>query len=301
MYTIHDVVLNASVIGNITSLNHATNRGLVPAFASGVASPKRQYVGESPHSSTLTTTGLEVLLGLNTDTMISEGLCVTGATSVLAFSERVGCLSGSASHQAISTQNVFAYITSLSAQISQSATADVELKYLSADGITSPVTAVSGASLSAAVLLDEFLLAETYIDGVLVDEVSGVTINTGFELIDQKQGAGIYPTDVFLKTVNPSIEITTMDLAKTIALLNGATCSTGVDIYLAKRKDGAVTELYTATEHIKISSTAGGLKHMVSTQASRDDGSGVIKIDMVLPASGTQVCLTAATGVAITV
>ena len=304
MYTIHDVVLGTHastpvVVGNITSLNHSTNHTIVAGYASGTVSAKAQYIGESPHSTTLTTTALEILLGLNTATFLSAGLCVNTANSIFAFREHVGCNSGVASNQAVSVANLFTYITSISAQIGQSVTADLECRHLSSDGITSPVVVVTGASLTAAALLPEFILAEAYIDGVLIDQVTGITINTGIELQEQKQGAGIFVTDVFVKTANPTSEITTQDFAKANALLNGATASTGVDIYFAKRKSGAITELYTATEHVKIASTAGGVKHLTTMQASRDDASGVIKIELVLPAAGTQSCLIASTGIAI--
>lgn len=300
MFTPHDVSLNSNVLGNIASINHNTASTLLAAYASGGTSPSAQYQGNQSPASTLQTTALQTLLGLNSGNMISAGVCVSSATSTLPFRELEGCGTGAASHQSLSTTNLFAYINSMSAQIGQSATADVELKYISADGKTSPIAVNSGASLSAAVLLPEFLFAEAYIDGVLIDEVTGVTINPGITIVEKRQGTGIYPTQIIAKAESASIEITTQNLVQANALVNGAATSTGVDIYLAKRAHGSRTELFTATEHIKISSTAG-IKQTQSIQTTREDGTGVIKVDLSLPSSGPQVLLSATTGTAITV
>ena len=299
MFTTHDITLDATVIGNILSLNHNTGATLQAAYASGEGSPKAQYLAQQSPVTTFQSTALGTILGLNSTTMISAGLCVASATSVFPFKELVGCGTGSASHQSISTSNCYLFPTSISAQIGQAATADIEVRHLSADGNASPLTANSGASLSAAALLPEYLLAEVYIDGTLIAEVTGVTITPGFTIVEQRQGTGTYVTQVIAKVETASIEITTQNIVQANALINGAATSTGVDIYLAKRKHGAVTELFTATEHIKISSTAG-VKQTQSIAVSREDGSGVIKVDLVLPAAGTQVCLAATVDVAIT-
>lgn len=300
MFTPHDVSFDATVLGNLSSINHNTASTLQQAFASGGTSPSAQYLAQQSPATTLQTTALERLLGLNSNLMISSGLCVSSATSTIPFRELEGCGTGSASHQSLSTTNLFAFINSISAQLTQPATADVELRYISTDGNTPPITVNSGASLSAAVLLSEFLLAEVYIDGVLIDEVTGVTVNPGITIVEKRQGTGTYPTQIIAKAESASIEITTQNLVQANALVNGAATSTGVDIYLAKRAHGSRTELFTATEHIKISSTAG-LKQTQSISTTREDGSGVIKVDLSLPSSGDQVLLAATTGVAITV
>lgn len=285
MYTVHDISLDSDVIGNIVSLNHNTNGTIVPAFASGATGPGKQFVGETSQSSTFQSTALEQILALNSGTMLQVGQCTTSATTTVPFSERVGCLSGAASHQSISSSNTYTYLTSIAGTRGQSATIDGEIKYLSTDGVTAPITFTSGASLTAAALVEEYLLAKVFIDGVEVPELTGVTINPGFELIEQRKGTGVYPTDVFTKTIAPSIEINTEDFASVVALVNAAALSSGVDVYFAKRTDGGVTVAYATAEHIKIAAV-NGLKQMSSASVSRDDGSGTVKIDLRLPTSG---------------
>ena len=284
-YTIHDISLDSNTIGNIVSINFNPNGTVTPGFASGAVGPSTQYVSESTPSSTFQSTALEQILALNTGTMLQVGQCTTSATTTVPFAERVGCLSGSASHQSISSSNTYTYLTSIAGQLGQSATIDGEIKYLSTDGVTSPCTANSGASLSAAVHAEEYLLAMALIDGTEVPGLQGVTITPGFEIIEQREGTGIYPTDVFVKTIAPMIEITTNDLASAVAVVNAAALSSGVDVYFAKRTDGGVTVAYATEEHIKIAAV-NGIKQMSTASTSRDDGSGTIKIDLRLPSSG---------------
>jgi hypothetical protein len=256
----YDIALNSNVIHQIKNLNHKTNGQAVPGFASGNVRPSAMYLGESPHKTQFQSSDLGTILALNSGTLITAGLCTYGAVSTIPFRKRVDCgtyASGN-THDAIQCSNTLLIPDSISAKVgAEAAMLDATLYYKSASGgFVSPVSVVSSASLSDPTFVGEYLLHSVLINGVLIPELQGVDVQTGLKVTEQKS-SGVYVTGLFITEGLPSISIQTENVAYANSVINGAGLGSGITIFLAKRKDGAVAEDEAEEVHIAISGAVG--------------------------------------------
>lgn len=288
----HSVSLNATVIHQIMSLSHKTGANFQPGFAGGNVSPSAYFQGEAPHASTFGSTDLGTILGLNTGTFISAGLCISGAVTSCPFRLRADCgtfTSGSTNH-AIQCSNTLAVLDSISGKLNESAKADVTLRYKSSDGFVSPVSFVGSIALSDATFVAEYVLHSIVVNGVTLGQIQGVDISTGLKVIEQKS-SGPFATAFYINEGLPTISIQTEDAAYAGSVINSAGLGTGIAINFAKRAASGIIVSPASTEHITISGAVGiGQAETIGGDA-RGNASNTIKINPLT--------LTAATGVAL--
>lgn len=294
MFTIHDIDLGTvapEVIGNLITVNHNTNSGLVPIFKSGDQTPAGFFTGATPHSTSAQSTALANLFAMNSDLFISSGLCLGSDLSTIPFRELVGCPAAAAVHEAITALNLLAIPETFTGNVDgTSATLDFLIRYLSTDGQISPVTFAPGVTLSAAVIQPEYLFAKLFVDAVQVPEVTSVTGNFNFTLKERSEGVGIYPTRFFLESA-PTLEFVTEDLTAALALLD-ATATAAVDVYFALRLPApAITDLFANLVHFKLAAT-NGVKALQVINGSRETATATVRLDLALPTGGNQVVWT---------
>ncbi len=257
-------------VGQIKSLTHSTNAQVQPGFGSGEVSPAAMFQGDSPHSSQFQTTQLATLLGIGTNTFLNNGVWYGAANCLVPFRKRMsgGRYESGANHVAMQSGRTLLTPGSLSAQGSAAATLDVTIQYASSDGFLSPITGLTAQSLSAAVFTGEYQLARAKINGVAVPELTGIAVNPGITVVEQRVDGGPFAKNFFITQVLPTIDLTTEDIEAAISVINAAGIGTGVEIFLAKKLNGAITEDFANTVHIKISG-ANGLR-----QATQFGGQG---------------------------
>lgn len=288
----YDVTLGTPVIKQISNLTHKTGGSVVPGFAAGNVRASALFQGDSPHSSSFSTSDLATLLALNTATFISAGLCINGSVTTVPFRLRVDCaeFASGSSHHAIQSSNTLATLESISGKINESAKADVTLRYKSTDGFTPPCAFVSSVALSDATFVGEYMLHSIFVNDVQIPELQGVDISTGLKVIEQKS-AGPFTTAHFINENLPVISIQTENVAYAGAVINAATLGTGIVINFAKRLSGGIIEDLADTVHIIVSGAVGlGQAESIGGD-SRGIASNTVKLN---PLS-----LTAAVGVAI--
>ena len=122
----YDVSLGTPVIKQISNLTHKTGGSVVPGFAGGNVRASALFQGDSPHSTSLSSSDLATILGLNTSTFISAGLCISGATTSVPFRLRADCaeFSAGSTHQALQSSNTLAILDSISGKMNEAAKAD---------------------------------------------------------------------------------------------------------------------------------------------------------------------------------
>jgi hypothetical protein len=288
----YDVSLNAAVIHQISNLSHKTGGNFQPAFAGGNVRPSAYFQGESPHSSSLTTTDLGTILALNTNTFISAGLCVSAATTSVPFRLRTDCgtFASGASHSAIQCNNTLATLEAISGKLNQSASADLMLRYKSSDGFTPPCSFVGSQTLADATFVAEYQLHSVEINGVVVPELQGVDISTGIKVIEQKNG-GPFNTALFLSEGLPSITITTESVSAAAALLDAAPLGSGIVIAFAKRKSGSIIEDLEDLVHITIAGATGIQQADTIGGDARSNSSNTIRVNVLALTSSIGVAL----------
>ncbi|MCA9010357.1 MAG: hypothetical protein KDB01_11450 [Planctomycetaceae bacterium] len=288
----YDISLNADVIHQIMNLSHKTGSNFQPGFAGGNVRPSAYFQGESPHSSSLSSTDLGTILALNSGTFIGAGLCIAAAVTSVPFRLRADCgtFASGASHSAIQCSNTLATLESISGKINESAKADMTLRYKSADGFVSPVSFVGSITLADATFVAEYQLHSIVVNGVTLAQIQGVDISTGIKVIEQKS-SGPFATAFYINEGLPTISIQTEDVAYAGSVINAAGLGTGIAINFAKRAASGIIVDPEDEEHITISGAVGiGQAETVGGDA-RTNASNTIKIN---PLS-----LTAAVGVAL--
>lgn len=288
----YSVSLNATVINQIMNLSHKTGANFQPGFSGGNVAPSAYFQGEAPHSSSLSSTDLGTILGLNSGTFISAGLCIASNVTSVPFRLRADCgtFTSGSSHSAIQCSNTLATLESISGKLNESAMADMTLRYKSADGFTSPVSFVGSISLSDATFVAEYVLHSIVVNGVTLAQIQGVDISTGIKVLEQKS-SGPFSTAFYIQEGLPSISITTEDAAYAGSVINSAGLGTGIAINFAKRAASGIIVDPADEEHITVSGAVGIGQAETIGGDSRGNASNTIKIN---PLS-----LTAATGVAL--
>jgi len=288
----YSVSLNATVINQISNLTHKTGASVVPGFAGGNVRAAALFQGDSPHSSSFSSTDLLTLLGLNTSTFISAGLCINGSVTSVPFRLRADCaeFTTGSTHHAIQSSNTLATLESISGKINESAKADCMLRFKSTDGFTPPCSFVSSITLADATFIGEYMLHSVLINGVAITELQGVEIATGLKVIDQRS-PGPFNVAHFIQEYLPTISITTENLAYAGSVINAAGLGTGIVVNFAKRLNGGIIEPLADTVHIRISGAVGLGQAETMGGEARAVASNAIRINTLT--------LTAATGVAL--
>jgi len=292
----YDITLDSTVVKQIRNLQHNTEAQVVPAYASGEASPAALFQGQTPHKSTATSTDLATLLALNTSTFISAGVSYSSANCDIPFRQRSGsgAYSSGGSHLALrSATQTLVVPDTISASEATSATCNFTLRYKSSetDGSGAPVTVLSGQTLSTATFNGEYVLRKVTIGGTAVDELESVTINTGIEITEDFNGGNPFPTAFYAFNKQPSIEISTTDMGAVTDAIAAAGLGAGVVVYFAKRASGGTTVADATTDHISVTAASGLHQAQTFGGDDRANSTGTIRVNPL--------ALTAAVGVAI--
>jgi len=289
----YDVTLNAAIIRQVSNLTHNINSNAINAFGSGQPAPAAVFQGDTPQSSSFSSTDLSTILALNSSTFIAAGLFTAAAVSSVPFRSRaVGAVHvAGANHQALQCSNTLYTPDSINCPQNESASLSGTLRYQSADAFTPAVSLVGSQTLAAATLIDEYVLHSVTVAGTAVPELQSVTVTPGITVIEQKDGGGPFPTAFYISEQVPTIEITTEDFATLAALLEGAALGAGVVVNLAERTASGIITAVGSLAHIKITAAAGMRQAVSMGGDGRSNTSGTMRINAL--------ALTAATGVAI--
>ena len=293
-YSPYDVTMSATVVKQITQLTHNQNSTPINAFSSTQQAPSAIFQGDTPQSTSFTSTDLGTILALNTSTFISAGLYNASATTSVPFRKRAaGALyTAGAAHIALQCGNTLYTPDSISCPQNESASLAGTLRYVAAtDAFTPPVSLASSQTLAAATFVNEYVLHSATIAGAAVPELQSVTITPGITVVEQKAGGGPFPTALYMNEQIPSIEFVTEDLATTAALLEGSALGAGVIVYLAERTASGIITAKATTNHITITAASGMRQVTTMGGDARTNNSGTIRV------SG--LALTAVVGVAI--
>lgn len=283
----HSITFNATAVGQMTDISHNTG-GTVQRGSSGEVDPQALFQGDSPHSTSFTSTDIEGLLALNSGAFITSGLYISGSNVTVPFRKRSSgsTFATGSSHAALQSGKTFTIPMSMSAQGSNPVQMQCDIKYLSADGFTSPISKVTGQTLTQATFNKEYLLKKIEVNGTAVPELTGFTLNFGITVIEQKTDGGPFTQSVYISLRDPTVDITTEDLDAAMSVINATEvveASGGLIIYLARRKKGSIVyaddeQISTTSQHIKIVANAGLWQATTIGAQAAQNGSGTIRL-----------------------
>ena len=170
---------------------------------------------------------------------------------------------------------------SITAPTMGSPVANGRLHFLSADGITRPWDVLANQALVSQDFIGCYGLGPVFVDigsGYFqVPRQIGFTVNFGIGFSEKKHFDGaVYPTEIYIEEMNPSIEFNQEDF-DLLAAIAGGKPITGVKCWLRRRASGGTYVADNVASHIKFSFTSGFLQHQSVSASETKNGQQVVR------------------------
>lgn len=277
-----DAVFGATNIRQVTTANHATNKEHRKAMNSGGAAVTQISGKSAGEISQIVSGDLAALVALNTSTFCSAGLSLLASTITIPFKIRsAGALFTSGANSVwLTGANALIIPTSFEAsQDGDFALANVDVHWLSADGVTKGCDDAVGQTLAAQAFNAEYTLGPCYINGSAIAGAQSFTITPGIEVTKPPLGSGsVFPLFASIKTVTPTMQLTVNDFDSIAATVGDWTAMTSANFYMKKRADSGVFTASATTEHIRFTFAAGLADTDSISVSNNDDGSATITL-----------------------
>ena len=266
-YIAQDAVLGGATIAQIMRSRLSLENKFERRAAAGATAASLITLVESEPMISITTSDIAAILA---SIPVATGVAVAAGTVTFPVRARAqgSTFAGAGGHYTVSGANGLGIINSITAkQGDVAAEADVDFKFFSTDGLTSPVTENPSQSLSSGTFNAEHSLATVEANSSAIAGVKSVTIRPGLKFHVERVGGAIYPTLVSLKVpFEPVIEVTCTELQTAIVA-----AITSIVVKLRKRADSGFVAGGTA-QHISFTFSGGVTE--VDTIEAGDDGDG---------------------------
>lgn len=166
---------------------------------------------------------------------------------------------------------------SINAPRSGTPTAQGEVWFLSADGKLAPHAITLNEDLASQAFGAMYGLGPVAVNGSFLPKQIGFNINFGVGLSEPQRYDGlVWPTDCFIETVDPTIEVSVEDF-DIIASFTGGAAITSVKAYLRKRTTGSTFVADGTAQHCKFSFTGGIITpKQLSAQETKHGQAGIM-------------------------
>lgn len=279
MEVLHDVIFGAgTAIKQCQTVSHTNNIEKYIGRNSGGASPEEVVVVSAEPTATVATFDIAGFVGI----FGVAGAAVSSGTVTLPFRKRANgsTYAGATSHFTMTGANAFGYPTSFTATQDSAATATAEIKFLSSDGKTNPLSSATGATLGAQAYNVSYTLGPAGVNGTQIPEVTGITVNPG-RIVQVKRFNGFpYATTCEVVTIDPTIEITfaDFDAIDTYGPMFSSNIGNDVTSFFRKMADGSTRVADATAEHI-LFTLSGGICEISDFSASdTSDGSATLMV-----------------------
>lgn len=277
-----DAVLGAATIRQVTTANHSTNQEHRKAMNSGGAAVVQVSGKSSGEISQIVSGDLAGLVALNTSTFCSAGLSVLAGTITIPFKIRAegGLFVSGSNNVHLTGANALIVPTSFEAsQDGDYALANVDIHWLSADGVTKGCDDAVSQAIAAQSFNAEYTLGPCYINGSAIPGVQSFRVTPGIEVVKPPLGSGsVFPMFASIKNVIPTMQLTVNDFDAVAATVGDWTAMTSANFYMKKRADSGVFVSAATAEHIRFTFAAGLADTDSISVSNNDDGSATITL-----------------------
>ena len=260
--TVYDAILGALTLKQVTRSGYSLNGEPIVGRASGAPAPSEYFGGESAPQADFDSADIAGVLGAIS---VSAGLAVSSGTITIPYNKRAsgGTFAGTLAHFTLNGTNGLIVPSEFSVnQGDPAALAKLMCHFRSTNGIAEPVSESINQTLAAQSFNAMYALGPGSINGNTIDQLQGIVVTPGITVLPQYQDGGIYPTDLFIQTQQPTIDYLFEDLDAIETFSAQFTVMTAAIAYFRKRS--GVSFVSDATEeHVKFSFADG----IVSTQS----------------------------------
>lgn len=290
-----DALFGATNIRQVTTANHATNQEHRKAMNSGGAAVVQISGKSAGEISQIVSGDLAALVALNTSTFCSAGLSLLASTITIPFKIRsAGALFVSGLNN-VNLTGANALIVPTSFEASQDgdfALANMDVHWLSTDGITKGCDDATGVAIAAQAFNAEYTLGPCYINASLIPGVQSFRVTPGIEVVKPPLGSGsVFPLFASIKAVVPTMQLTVNDFDAVLATVGDWTAMTSANFYCKKRADSGVFTSAITAEHIRFTFAAGLADTDSVSVSNNDDGSATITLHGKVLTAATTVAL----------
>lgn len=290
-----DALFNATNIRQVATANHATNQEHRKAMNSGGAAVVQISGKAAGEISQIVSGDLAALVALNTSTFCSAGLSLLSSTITIPYKIRsAGALFVSGSNNVhLTGANALIVPTSFEAsQDGDYALCNMDVHWLSADGITKGCDDVTGQAIASQSFNAEYTLGPCYINGTEIAGVQSFRVTPGIEVTKPPLGSGsVFPKFASIKSVTPTMQLTVNDFDSIAGTVGDWTAMTSANFYMKKRADSGVFTAAATAEHIRFTFAAGLTDTDSISVSNNDDGSATITLHGKVLTAATAVAL----------
>lgn len=237
---VYDCPMGASTLRQVSQSGFNEGIEVMAARMSGSQSISDQFLASANPVGEVTSLDIGGFLTLFGAT---GALVADGSTVSIPYHKRASgssFASGSANLVAkgIASNPVFIEPVSIHAPANGACTAQGRAHFLSADGVTQPWAVAANQALASQAFVAQYGLGPVYLNSTLVPRQIGYTVNFGLGLSEKKHYDGaVYPSDLFIEELNPSIDFSQEDFDLLASVAGGAAITTLV-CWMRKRASG---------------------------------------------------------------
>lgn len=290
-----DALFGAVNIRQVTTANHSTNQEIRKAMNSGGAAVVQISGKSSGEISQIVSGDLAAIVGLNTSTFCSAGLSLLASTITIPFKIRSagGLFVSGSNNVALTGANALIVPTSFEAsQDGDFALANMDIHWLSSDGVTKGCDDAVGQAIAAQAFNSEYTLGPCYINASVIPGVQSFRVTPGIEVVKPPLGSGsVFPVFASIKNVMPTMQLTVNDFDAVAATIGDFTAMTSANFYMKKRADSGVFTAAATEQHIRFTFAAGLTDTDSVSVSNNDDGSATITLHGKVLTAATAVAL----------
>jgi len=257
---VFDCVLGGTTVRQVASSGFRENLDILTGRFSGSPRIAFQSVQSADPTLDLTTSDIS---GFLSAFGLESTRIANGTTVQIGYQKRVsgGSLAGGSTNVLITGANSSCPVQlipqTVTAPRQGAVTAQGMAYFMSSDGEAHPVAIGTGQALAATAFNAMWGLGPIFVNGSQIPNHVGFNVTFGVGKSEQQQYDGsVFPTDCFLETFDPVIELTSEDFDILASLKGGAVINT-VSAYLRRRVAGGTYVSNATATHIKFSFASG--------------------------------------------
>lgn len=255
---LYDAVVGATTLRRCTQASASPNLEKLLARYSGAVSPDDAFIISADANASFETFDLK---GVLNSMSLTGGLFVTSGSVVIPYRKRspggTYAAINSSVHTTASGSKALAIPTAFNFPSKGAASVSVQVIFLTPDGVAAGMVLNVNQTLTAQSGCNVYGLGPVALDGVGLAKINSVTINTGINVERVNHNGSVWPDEVFITTVEPTIVLNTDDLALIGAYDGGGLLATGLELGIRRRTSGGTYYDDTSAQHVKFTCASG--------------------------------------------
>lgn len=274
---IHDVVLDTLTVKQLLESTYAVNGDPIEGVYSGAVDVSEYLGGPQDQVASFQTQDIGGVFAVSN--IATQGLSISAGSIIIPLKKRQnrGTYAGAGANYSLTCANGFVVPTRFEASENGNASASLDCHMISTDG-TNPVTVNVSQNVAAESYNALWGLGPVAVGGTTIPQVLGFTMNVGLTIEKQFYGKN-YPSEVYVITRRPVMDIQTYDVDVLSSLGSGLASVASAVAYMRKRSGfGSGFAADASAVHGKMSFADGAVKAQAWTASGSGSATRTIRV-----------------------